>query len=92
MKPRLLVPLEDRQISQIRASSARAFEVGHGALDGCQHSAIFVDTPINHLLISCIRRDRRARTDKGAIAVRGPLAQLAEQLTLNQRVQGSSPW
>ena len=24
--------------------------------------------------------------------VRGPLAQLAEQLTLNQRVQGSSPW
>jgi hypothetical protein len=22
----------------------------------------------------------------------GPLAQLAEQLTLNQRVQGSSPW
>ncbi len=26
------------------------------------------------------------------IILRGPLAQLAEQLTLNQLVQGSSPW
>ena len=26
------------------------------------------------------------------VAAHGPLAQLAEQLTLNQRVQGSSPW
>ncbi|GEM_PF-3494831 len=28
----------------------------------------------------------------GASRTYGPLAQLAEQLTLNQRVQGSSPW
>lgn len=28
----------------------------------------------------------------GAVHERGPLAQLAEQLTLNQQVRGSSPW
>ena len=31
-------------------------------------------------------------TVPGRAGMRGPLAQLAEQLTLNQRVRGSSPW
>ena len=32
------------------------------------------------------------RLDSGTIWIRGPLAQLAEQLTLNQQVHGSTPW
>ncbi len=36
--------------------------------------------------------DASTQPASGAIHARGPLAQLAEQLTLNQQVRGSSPW
>ncbi|CCF84807.1 hypothetical protein NITHO_3980006 [Nitrolancea hollandica Lb] len=37
-------------------------------------------------------RQPDTRFPHGDAKIDGPLAQLAEQLTLNQRVRGSSPW
>ena len=49
-----------------------------------------------HLSARSARRvrlwDASTQPASGAIHARGPLAQLAEQLTLNQQVRGSSPW
>jgi hypothetical protein len=42
--------------------------------------------------ISTPSRPPEKRFPHGDAKIDGPLAQLAEQLTLNQRVRGSSPW